>query len=803
MTIYTKITVIGSEHDDAKSIQVIKSMGDDNSSSSFSALFPNQNGENLQRYGTDSISSTDAHSQTLASVAEWTNTNQVHGKTDTVPGGETGDFGCKIEIGANNIKFISGHTFADCTANKGILYYGAVDAGSLIISGPISSNAWDIGETIGSANATYFITAFSDGPGYAMRRTGSFVSVDSGYLTWKWGWANLIERQDILSFNYSGIDIQYPGTGITSSEKLGLKIGIGGSNIILKTVNKSNESNPTYCYIADSGNTILGSNTFSAHTATFNQNLTAGSYYYIYSDTPAGSYLFAKTGSIALPISSNYIDFEKGYCASSGGDLGSTIYNISSLGLTINTGSSLEDDFNVGEEVIIYVGSELNPTNKLFTGIIEKKNLQGKETQDILKIQGRDYSARLQDSTIEPEVYNDISVGSIILDIVNKYVEDVTTNNVNSGINYDIDHVVFNQINCFDSIKQLADQVRAEFWVDTDKDLHFKLKTAAVDTGVTLNSGNTINIAFKENRDDLYNKIWVYGDKYLVGHQEIRIQSGTGSVFTLLYKPHNTTIVVDGDFKGGAVYDMIAVPQSGMQYLVDYHGRNIIFTSGPECGDNIPTSGAAGSIVIDYFRNRAIVKYKEDDNSIINYGPKSKVIVDTSIQNPNMAYNIATAFLREHKDPILQGTCGIKGLLDLDVGKKVTANFPNEDVNNQEYNILELRYDFKKSTNIPETVITVRLNKKAKSAVDTIKEMMLDIKKLQGQTIQDAPIVKYITATGSFVEGMKNWTARYKGIGSSFILGHEVNGLLGSYITHTLGWWGDADWTIFDSGGTF
>ena len=63
-------------------------------------------------------------------------------------------------------------------------------------------------------------------------------------------------------------------------------------------------------------------------------------------------------------------------------------------------------------------------------------------------------------------------------------------------------------------------------------------------------------------------------------------------------------------------------------------------------------------------------------------------------------------------------------------------------------------------------------------------------------------ITRYQLATGSSgirQSGLSVWTVP---IGSSFILGHTINGLLGSYTTHTLGDWRTGS-TLNFSGGYF
>ena len=72
--------------------------------------------------------------------------------------------------------------------------------------------------------------------------------------------------------------------------------------------------------------------------------------------------------------------------------------------------------------------------------------------------------------------------------------------------------------------------------------------------------------------------------------------------------------------------------------------------------------------------------------------------------------------------------------------------------------------------------------------IDTIKEILIEQKKLQASEMTTSDLLtRYKIGTGSLgirQSGCEVWT---RGIGSSFILGHTINGLVGSYVNHNLG----------------
>jgi len=215
-------------------------------------------------------------------------------------------------------------------------------------------------------------------------------------------------------------------------------------------------------------------------------------------------------------------------------------------------------DFAINEEVIIYAEQNVNPpttvifmiiyaeqnvnppTTVIFKGLIEDIDFRGKDTgREEVIISGRDYSVRLMDSTVEPEVYNTAEISTIVTDIISKYTQDITTTNVNVT-SKTLSYIAFNHVNVFDALKQLAELSDFMFYVDTNKDLHFEQKSST-SSGITLDNTNVYSSKFRETDKLIYNKVWIYGDRRLTGWKEIQ-NVAAGSAYTLEYKPHNTRL---------------------------------------------------------------------------------------------------------------------------------------------------------------------------------------------------------------------------------------------------------------------
>lgn len=365
-----------------------------------------------------------------------------------------------------------------------------------------------------------------------------------------------------------------------------------------------------------------------------------------------------------------------------------------------------------------------------------------------------------------------------------------------------INRIVFNQTPVWDAIKQLADLTDYQFYVDENKVLHFEPKSTS-SSGETFGSGNVLQANFKERRDSVFNQVWVYGDKSLSAFKETFTAGSPvgGSIFNLLYKPSNTEITVSGAIiQPGGVYEM-AYAGSLIRYLVNYEDKQIIFTSGTSYGLNIPASGNA--VIINYQRGLPIVKVGDNYASQNAYGKRVKVIVDKDIKDPQTAEDLMNSELEINSDPIKEGNLQVKGVMNLTPGQTANVNIPYHNVDNQTYNIIQADYQFSPENNLDNNVLNVKVNKKTTDLTDTMKQIILDLKKLKAGDIETGDVItRYQQTTGSFgirQSGLVIWQI---GVGSSFILSSPVFGTLGSYTSHTLGDWRTGS-SIYYSGGYF
>lgn len=447
-----------------------------------------------------------------------------------------------------------------------------------------------------------------------------------------------------------------------------------------------------------------------------------------------------------------------------------------------------KSSFNINDDVQIKIDKNINPpTTLVFRGIIEDIKFRSKgSVEETVFISGRDYSARMQDATIEPEIYNNQEISVIVKDIMDKYVgSSITVSNV-ATTSTTITRIVFKHINVFDAVQQLADlSDDFIFYVDTTKDLHFE-KRSSTPSGYILDSNNVLAADFRTSDDDIFNNIWVYGDRTLVGYQENFVGNGAGSVYTLVYKPYSTEIRVGSPWysqtplSGGLFESITPGVFPPYQYLVNFESKQVIFTSGAD-QNNIPN----GSFFVFYQRSVPIAEFGINRASEAAYGKKGLAIMDKNITSVSAAVDIVTQKIEQFSDPKVQGKLKIDGISVLLAGQSVIVNLPNQNISNQTYEILEVNYEVDQVTLLSDTILSVRVSKKIKDITDTLKQILNELRRTQADAIISEDVITRLeTMTGSL--GLRwHWDVYTRAINDSMIWGH---------LTPANGHWGVAKW---------
>jgi len=400
-----------------------------------------------------------------------------------------------------------------------------------------------------------------------------------------------------------------------------------------------------------------------------------------------------------------------------------------------------KSDFTVGQTVDIFA-DETDATTKIFSGVIEKIRFTGKENTQKLTLSGRDYSLRLQDITAQPQVFNNTETSEIVTGLLtSNSVPDITTTNVNVTSTI-LSRMSYNHESLFDAFNELAMMSNSIFWVDEDKDLHW-IERKSSSSGVTIgdSQNNLLDTDLNRSREGMANIIHVYGDRYLSGFKE-QLSIGSpvgGSVFELISRPHNTEILYLGSSLKGSVKDITLTPTSGPDYAVDFFDRQVIFLSGTDIGyDSIPPSG--GSVIVNYQRELPIVKCGQNDDSIKFYGPKTKVIRDKSIKDPNTALDLLQGALQD-SNPLNRLKCKLKGWFTFTPGQTVIYDLSNFNISEIPMSIVEIQYNFNKNSIQDNSTISLVLSKKLLDITDKMKELDRRLVNIESPDISDSDVV--------------------------------------------------------------
>jgi len=465
--------------------------------------------------------------------------------------------------------------------------------------------------------------------------------------------------------------------------------------------------------------------------------------------------------------------------------------------------------FNIGEEIIIKADKDTDPASTtIFTGIVEKINFNGKDNKQTVALTGRDYTARLQDLFVEPVVYTDSEISTIVTNIIDNEVQDITTTNVDVT-SVTLKRIAFNQNSVYDALKELAGLAGFNFWVDANKVLNFKQKNTTP-SNVSLDSTNILRNRFNTTREGMANEVWVYGDRYLSAYSESSTAGSPlgGSVFTLLSRPHNTNVSVNGTIQRGGIFNDNSIPLSGTNYLVNFFEQQIVFVSGDTIGDSVPSSG--DSVVIGYQRELPIVKTGKNQSSITAYGPKERVISDKNIKDPQTAQRLVSTILAE-SDPFKGLDISLKGWFTFSVGQTISVTLDDFGLSENNLDIISIDYDFTPENAISEKIISVKVDKKILDITDKIQDHESRLRKLEAPDISNPDILTRLEyTTGNVTVVGSTWKVSAVGLGSSFLLSvagpgtnPQAGGRLGSIIGSGINFLGDSrgPFSVLASGG--
>lgn len=358
----------------------------------------------------------------------------------------------------------------------------------------------------------------------------------------------------------------------------------------------------------------------------------------------------------------------------------------------------------------------------------------------------------------------------------------MTYSRVNSGTeftNYKTKHRYIQDV-----INDLREVESFDWFVNTDRELVYRPENV-VASSIGIGSQNLTDVRTKKDNSQLFNRVWVYGDKTLIGWEETFTGDGVGSVFQLEFSPHNSRLFVSGIKQPGGIFEAVSsAPPSGTAYLVEFDERNIIFVSGTEAGDNIP--GSLVTILAEYQYEKPILGLAEDLVSISEFGLREKIITSDEIKSPKQAQDIADSQINLFSNPLNNVRCDFQGTGTFVPAEVVQINFPRHGINNQSFKVIDVTYQVNTVNLQSEQIVSLNLAQRVPDVTDYLAQMIRDIKRLQAKDISAEAVQPRFTTinVGSVSTVLRSFTFRQRDPGSGLVLGHNTGtvgrGLLGS-----------------------
>src|SRR3990167_8937685 len=243
---------------------------------------------------------------------------------------------------------------------------------------------------------------------------------------------------------------------------------------------------------------------------------------------------------------------------------------------------------SVGQEVVIQNGS-----TKLFAGRIVQVDEQYDKLDLVrYRIQCVDYTRDL-DHQLVVETYEDQTIDAIIADIKSRYLPStITTTNVDAPVT--VKYIAFNYEYPSDCLKQLAELVNYDWYVDYDKDIHFFAKEEnAAPFELSDTGGKYIyeSLSLKKDITPVRNTVYVRGGEYKGDTFTVeRTGDGVHQLWGTEYKFDDIRVVTTGQEKSVGLDNIDNA--TNYDCLYNFTEKFIRFRA-----DKIPTSGTLIQII--------------------------------------------------------------------------------------------------------------------------------------------------------------------------------------------------------------
>ncbi len=365
-----------------------------------------------------------------------------------------------------------------------------------------------------------------------------------------------------------------------------------------------------------------------------------------------------------------------------------------------------------GQEVQIYLD---NTTQMLFKGLIltSRQSIYAPNTGGTpiwqYQLNCGNY-LRQFNKRLVVEHYEDKTSSEIIADIVANYTDAAdgfTANNVIAGLN-DLD-IWFNYRYPADCVKELAELEEKEFYIDSDKDIHFFF-TETGDTSriapynITDTTLETVieNFQITTDNTQIRNYIFVQGD-YIKANEITWTTTGNANqrIWTLPYKPHDISLVVGGVAKTPLGQENVNTDDGTYPYFYNFYEQTIFCATAEE------TPGNDVAIAVTFKPEMPILVVMQSTQSQTYLagieggdGKYEYLVRDLSgVKDTLIARNTGRRELNRNAYPRIEGSFSVTNEYGYFAGQKITLNATGCSYNS-DYVINEVNIDSMGNNNL-------------------------------------------------------------------------------------------------------
>lgn len=320
---------------------------------------------------------------------------------------------------------------------------------------------------------------------------------------------------------------------------------------------------------------------------------------------------------------------------------------------------------------------------RLFGGIIDKVQFvdySPDKTTKVWQVDCQDWTYQL-DRKLVVETYQNMAADLIAKDIITKYGGGIfTTNHVQTGAPV-VEYIVFDYKRPSECLKELAEYVAWDWFVDYNKDIwFFDPKAQNQPAPISLEPGGYFrNVKHSIETTGLRNRVYVRGGTMLSDPWTYEVKAdGAARAWALPHKPHDISLTVGGVAKTVGVENLHN--EADYNYMMNFQEKYVrasAQTATPAAGTTLAFAYKYDIDVItmveDIASQQAIAAVQGGD------GVYEHSIVDDSLTTIDAAEAAGLADLREHANP------RVKGSFETEVpgwtpGQLVTINLPDRGI---------------------------------------------------------------------------------------------------------------------------